>query len=134
MWCVENDLGTLLVRRNGKTAIVGNCIGRVERDGQPDPVVAYFLVSEEGSDPVIADVLGLKKAQIEGVRDPDAELVEPSEAPEHGMRRLAESVLRSQGIDPSTIIPLDETKTDDNLGGSKAEKAGAEAENKSEGE
>jgi len=87
------------------------CVGRVSRDGQPDPVVAYFLVSEEGSDPVIADVLGLKKQQIEGVRDPDAELVEKLEPPEHGMKKLAEAVLRSQGIDPATFMPLDKHKT-----------------------
>lgn len=70
------------------------CTGRVFRDGQKDPVMAYFLVSDEGSDPVVADVLGLKKAQIEGVRDPDAALVEAMEAPEHGIRRLAEAVMQ----------------------------------------
>jgi superfamily II DNA or RNA helicase len=30
VWCVENDLGTLITRRDGKVAIVGNC-GRVLR-------------------------------------------------------------------------------------------------------
>lgn len=82
------------------------CVGRVYRDGQKDPVIAYFLVSDEGSDPVIADVLGLKKAQIEGVRDPDAALIE-TEGSHDGVRRLAESVLRSKGIDPTSIIELD---------------------------
>ena len=37
------------------------CIGRVFRDGQESPVMAYFLLAEEGSDPVVADVLGIKK-------------------------------------------------------------------------
>lgn len=100
------------------------CIGRVYRDGQPDPVVAYFLVSEEGSDPVIADVLGLKKSQIEGVRDPDAELIEKSEAPEHGIRRLAESVMRSQGIDPASFTPLDKLKSADSIGETAVAEAG----------
>jgi hypothetical protein len=27
-WCVRNDLGTLVTRRNGKAIIVGNCVGR----------------------------------------------------------------------------------------------------------
>jgi len=99
------------------------CVGRVYRDGQQDPVVAYFLVSEEGSDPVIADVLGLKKAQIEGVRDPDADLLERAEPPENGIRRLAESVLRSQGIDPATIIPLDQSTSDDKMAGSQQDEA-----------
>ena len=36
VWCVENGLGTLIVRRNGKVAIVGNCqmLGRIHRTGQ----------------------------------------------------------------------------------------------------
>lgn len=31
VWCVENDLGTLITRRNGKVAVVGNCAGRGAR-------------------------------------------------------------------------------------------------------
>lgn len=36
VWCVENELGTLITRRNGKVAFVGNCqmLGRVHRTGQ----------------------------------------------------------------------------------------------------
>jgi len=30
-WCVKNELGTLVTRRNGKVAIVGNCVGRGTR-------------------------------------------------------------------------------------------------------
>jgi hypothetical protein len=30
-WCVTNEPGTLIIRRNGKVAIVGNCIGRGTR-------------------------------------------------------------------------------------------------------
>lgn len=77
--------------------VLEQCVGRVYRDGQTDPVAAYFLIADEGSDPVIADVLGLKKAQIEGVRDPEAELTEQvGAAPEDGIRRLAESVLAAR--------------------------------------
>lgn len=50
--------------------------GRVYRDGQRDPVAAYYLVSEEGSDPVIQSVLGLKRVQLEGVRSPDKAMFE----------------------------------------------------------
>jgi hypothetical protein len=31
VWCVENRVGTLVVRRNGKVAVVGNCVGRALR-------------------------------------------------------------------------------------------------------
>ncbi len=96
------------------------CIGRVYRDQQKDPVIAYFLVSDEGSDPIIADVLGLKKAQIEGVRDPEASLIEKIEdAPQEGIRRLAESILRARGIDPNSIATLDKPLS----GGNFAEEA-----------
>ncbi len=70
--------------------------GRVFRDGQADPVAVYYLVSDEGSDPVVSDVLGLKRDQIRGVRDPDAELVEKLDSnAREGIRRLAEKYLAS---------------------------------------
>lgn len=40
-------------------------IGRLARDGQEGEVVAYYLVSEEGSDPVISGVLESKRQQAE---------------------------------------------------------------------
>ncbi len=41
VWCVENELGTLVTRRNGKVAIVGNCIGRGTRlaPGKTDCII-----------------------------------------------------------------------------------------------
>jgi SNF2 family DNA or RNA helicase len=72
------------------------CIGRVYRDGQPDPVSAYYLISEHGSDPVVADVLQIKKQQIEGTRDPDAELIENLDTGEDNIKRLAEQFLKAR--------------------------------------
>lgn len=68
--------------------------GRVYRDGQPDPVSAYYLLSDSGSDPVIADVLGLKRAQMEGMRDPSAALIEDLAVDEDRIRKLAADVLK----------------------------------------
>ena len=68
------------------------CAGRIHRDGQAEPVCAYFLHSDRGSDPVVMDVLGVKKGQMEGLIDPDAELVEASINPDH-LKRLAQSFL-----------------------------------------
>ncbi|MCD8139293.1 MAG: DEAD/DEAH box helicase [Planctomycetaceae bacterium] len=75
------------------------CIGRLHRDGQKDPVTAYFLVAEDGSDPVIADVLGIKREQSEGIRNPDAPLIEKYEVAEGNLRLLAERYLAG-GIAP----------------------------------
>jgi SNF2 family DNA or RNA helicase len=73
------------------------CIGRVFRDGQESPVMAYFLLADEGSDPVVADVLGIKKGQIEGVRDPAADPIEDLSIDPDRIKRLAEEYLRSHG-------------------------------------
>ena len=69
------------------------CIGRVHRDGQLDPVMAYYLISDEGSDPIVADVLGIKREQIEGVINPDRPLVEALDRGEHNLKKLAQHFL-----------------------------------------
>jgi len=71
------------------------CEGRIDRDGQPDPVVSYYLLTDNGSDPVVADVLGVKREQLEGLRDPDGQrgLVQHDTAGAH-VKRLAEEFLR----------------------------------------
>lgn len=52
------------------------CVGRLDREGQPlyergEGVTAIYLVVEDGSDPPIMDVLGLKASQAHAVVDPD---------------------------------------------------------------
>ena len=72
------------------------CVGRVSRDGQEHPVFVYYLMAREGADPVMIDVLGVKRQQIEGVRDPNAQLVVRQQAdPEH-VRKLAEAYLKNR--------------------------------------
>lgn len=83
------------------------CIGRIYRDGQAKPVFAYYLLSDEGSDPIIADVIGVKTRQIEGIRDPNAELLEElSIDPDH-IKKLASAYLkrRSKYVSPA-LAPL----------------------------
>jgi SNF2 family DNA or RNA helicase len=72
------------------------CIGRVHRDGQADPVCAYFLVADSGSDPVVADVLGLKREQVEGLKNPDGELVEALQVDPNHIKRLAQQFLEQR--------------------------------------
>jgi len=75
---------------------IEQCIGRVHRDGQQSPVFAYYLVSALGADPVMEDVLGLKAAQIEGVRDPEGELVVAKEVDPDHIKKLARAYLQSR--------------------------------------
>ena len=105
VWCVSNRLGTLVVRRNGKTAIVGNCEGRLHRDGQDEPVTSYYLLADEGSDPVVSDVLGIKKQQIEGIRDPNQDLVQKLQVDPDHIKKLAEKYLTDHGVLISQPVP-----------------------------
>lgn len=68
-------------------------IGRVHRDGQAESVIAYFLLAESGSDPVVAEVLNLKAQQADPIVDPYADPV--ATAPDVGNRvkRLAADFL-----------------------------------------
>lgn len=46
------------------------CIWRLDREGQKNPVTAFFLVSDDGSDPPIMDVLGIKSSEATSIVDP----------------------------------------------------------------
>lgn len=75
------------------------CIGRYDREPESGildelgPAFAYFLVSEEGSDPVMVDILGLKQTQIDGVIEENLELVEELQTDPNHIKRLAEDYL-----------------------------------------
>jgi SNF2 family DNA or RNA helicase len=74
------------------------CVGRVHRDGQQDPVQAYFLISDEGSDPIVSDVLGVKREQIEGVRNPDDDLIQRLDVGGNQLRQLAQKFLKDNNV------------------------------------
>ena len=44
---------------------------RIDRDGQENPVMIIYPVSDSGSDPVMMDICGLKNSQSDGIMDPD---------------------------------------------------------------
>jgi SNF2 family DNA or RNA helicase len=48
-------------------ACIQQCIGRLHRDGQLEPVTAYFCISEFGLDPAMVEALDLKRAQLDGL-------------------------------------------------------------------
>jgi SNF2 family DNA or RNA helicase len=77
--------------------VLEQCIGRVARDGQKKSVVAYFLVAEDGADPVIAETLGLKREQIEGIRNPNQDLIEKLDTTGDRTKKLAEFYLNRIG-------------------------------------
>lgn len=70
--------------------------GRIDRDGQLEPVTVVYLVSEYGSDPVMIDLLGLKASQSKSVIDPFAVGAETSVSDDTRIRLLAERFLNSK--------------------------------------
>ena len=51
-------------------AVMNQVVGRIDRYGSENQVTAYYLVSDEGSDPVIVDLLALKSSQHHGIVNP----------------------------------------------------------------
>lgn len=80
-------------------AMHDQCIGRLARHGQKHQVLAYYLLSNEGSDPAIAQMLNVKRMQSEPIRDPDGDLFEPIDDAGDRMRLLAESVLNKSPLE-----------------------------------
>jgi superfamily II DNA or RNA helicase len=70
------------------------CRGRLYRDGQAQGVMEYFLVSDGGSDPIVSDVLGLKKAQVRGLLEPGASGLELQADAGARVKKLAEEYLK----------------------------------------
>lgn len=70
-------------------------IGRIDRPGQPDPVTAIYLVSEDGSDPLLIELLGLKSSQAHGIVDPGL-IPESQHTDMSRMKALAEHYLKNK--------------------------------------
>lgn len=72
-------------------------ISRVDRDRDPvapnRPVVAYYLLSELGSDPIVAEVCGAKDANTTPISYPDAQKIDAPTVDVNRARRLAEAYL-----------------------------------------
>jgi SNF2 family DNA or RNA helicase len=81
------------------------CIGRLHRDGQTDPVVAYFLLAETGADPAMAEVLGVKRQQVEGLRNPGEDFLEKLDVSGAHAKTLAARYLTQIG----DVSPLEKT-------------------------
>lgn len=72
------------------------CIWRVDREGQRFPVTAFFLVVDEGSDPPIMDVLGIKASEATQIVDPHLG-VQKVEDDSTNLRRLVDQYLSKRG-------------------------------------
>lgn len=72
-------------------------IGRLDREGQTEQVTAIYLNSEDGSDPPMVDLLGIKASQSSGIVDP-GRVFEPVTSDTSRIRALALQFLSKQEI------------------------------------
>lgn len=72
-------------------------IGRLDREGQTEPVTAIYLNCNDGSDPPIVELLGLKASQSSGIVDP-GRVFEAAKADVSRVRALAKQFLDKREI------------------------------------
>ena len=72
------------------------CIWRLDREGQTQPVTAFFLVTDEGSDPPMMEVLGIKASEAAAIVDPHLGL-QQVDGDITNVRRLVERYLARKG-------------------------------------
>lgn len=75
------------------------CVGRLNRDGMDtsEPVVAYYLTTDGGSDPAIMEVLQVKRNQGEPMVNKTGGLSEGTQADPDRIKKLAASILEQAG-------------------------------------
>lgn len=74
-------------------------IWRLEREGQLNPITAFFLVVDEGSDPPIMDVLGIKASEATQIVDPHLG-VQQTEEDSTNLQRLVDRYLNKHKGSP----------------------------------
>lgn len=96
--------GLQYVTRNGvfgeldwSPGVHEQCIGRYSRDGQDESCNAFYMLADDGSDPVVSEVLGVKFEQVESVRNPGGGLIERIDNGENQIRKLAAAFLTARG-------------------------------------
>lgn len=75
--------------------------GRLDREGQTRQVMAIYLCSESGSDPLIIDLLGLKSSQAQGILDPSLGVQSPH-SDNSRIQLLVQKYLKKAGIEEPT--------------------------------
>ncbi len=84
--------------------VMSQCKGRLDRDGQTDPVTCYYLVSQEGSDPIVSETLGIKGAQLDGIVDlgkPTDDVILETDG--SSIQKVARAFLERRGIKPPKV-------------------------------
>lgn len=79
--------------------VLKQLIARLRRYGQAFTVNAHYMICEEGSDPLMIDVLGVKASQAHAIMNPYMQPIAADNDNER-MKRLAAQVIERNGLDP----------------------------------
>lgn len=82
--------------------IIHQLVGRLRRPGQRFQVTGHILHANWGSDPVLLETLGIKSDQSRGLIAP-GQSPAPKVSDDSRIRRLAEHVLKMQGVDVAQV-------------------------------
>ncbi|MFI5140648.1 MAG: hypothetical protein ACHQIM_22715, partial [Sphingobacteriales bacterium] len=76
--------------------------------GQEGSVMVVFIVCNEGSDPPMMDILGLKASQAAYINDPELG-IQQQHSDESRIKQIALSYLNKHGIEigvtPESVVP-----------------------------
>lgn len=86
-------------------------IGRLDREGQTEQVTAIYLNSDEGSDPPMVDLLGIKASQSTGIVDP-GRVFEAVAADTTRIKALAAQYLSKREVKEMAALPPPEAAND----------------------
>lgn len=94
---LQHNCNTVVIGElDWSAAVVNQVIDRVHRDGQKEPVTAYFMLSDDGIDPQMSTVLGIKDDQLHGIVHAKSQGVVP-QAVDRGalIRQLANKLVQN---------------------------------------
>lgn len=86
------------------------CIGRLDREGQTAPVTAIFLVTDEGSDPPMMEVLGLKASEASRIVDPSLGVQSTHSDYSHVQKLVQRYLSKKPGPAPKPVTDLERTE------------------------
>ncbi len=121
MMCTRSGAGTNGLQEVCSVAVLGELdwspsvidqfVGRIARDGQDSPMNFFVPVAPVGSDPTMAEVLGIKKHQAYSILDPGQEMdLDEIETDASRVRQLAIDFLKARGKpvpEDSEELPLE---------------------------
>lgn len=88
--------------------VLKQLIGRLRRSGQKEVVNAHYMIADDGSDPLMVELLGIKSSQAHGIMNPYTAPMAPV-SDESRMQKLAQMVLEKRkisagGVEASALV------------------------------